>query len=73
MAMASILSLLSFLAYLYFGSSKTIPERIIQLQPIAIVAFVFSYFAAFLFLIRFIKVENYSRLLRTGPKSIQNT
>lgn len=58
-----VLGMLSLGGYLYFTVTNTTIPFLSKFQAIAIIIFAFTYLSALNFLLRFIKIENYSRLL----------
>lgn len=61
----SSLDIISFGGYLYFIITKTEIYVLSKFQAIAIIIFAFTYYSILNFLIRFIKIENYSTILKT--------
>ena len=59
------LGMIKFGGYLYFIISKTESYILVKFQVIAILIFVFTYYTIINFLIRLIKVENYSTIFKT--------
>jgi len=63
--MGLILGMIKFGGYLYFIISKTESQMLSRFQVIAIIIFALIYYSIINFLLRFIKVENYSRILKS--------